>query len=112
MLRRANRLSARQVEAAVKSGKAFHSANLTLRFIVSGSGPVKIAAIAPVKAVKKPVLRSRARRLIYEAARPLLSKIRNGVQATVMTKSTVTDMNLNDITTEMAGLFEKAGLLR
>ena len=112
MLAQTNRLSARQVEAVIKGGKVFHSPNFTLRFLALKTGQAKIAAVAPAKAVKKAVQRNRMRRLIYEAVRPLLPGLKNDVQTIVLAKSSAVNLNLTDISKELAGLFEKAVLLR
>lgn len=112
MLSRSHRLTGRDMERLVKTGRVARSPFFTIRFIETESGPAKIAAVAPVKAFKTATRRNRMRRRVYEALRPLMGRMRDSVHAAVFASAEASDMEQQNVIRNLAGLLGKAGLLR
>lgn len=112
MLRRSHRLSTKQFDEVIKSGKAVHSAFFLARTLPSPDGVVRIAAVTPVKIAKKAVIRNRTRRRIYEAVQPILETVKEPVLAIILAKSGALTAPSDALTVDLKALFVKAGLLR
>lgn len=76
------------------------------------AGPVRLAAVAPVKLAKTSVARHRIRRRIYEAARSHVEKLAPGTVVIIFAKQPAVEAPLPQLKQAIADIFVKAGLLR
>ena len=74
--------------------------------------PSRFGFIISSKVHKKAVKRNRARRLLIEAIRPFLSKVRPGFDAIFLAKKTIIGPELEEIKKETQKLFQAASLLK
>lgn len=112
MLRRSQRLSTKQFDEVIRSGKAVHSAFFLVRTLPAPDKAVRIAAVTPVKVAKKAVIRNHTRRRIYEAVRPICEAVKEPVLAIIIAKSSALTASLDSLAADLRALFVKAGLLR
>jgi ribonuclease P protein component len=78
---------------------------------VSGRQPSRFAFIISTKVHKRAIKRNRARRLLIEAIRPLLTKIKPGHDVVFLAKKGIIDEELDKIARELRKLFRKAKLI-
>ena len=139
MTSRSHRLSTKQFNEVISKGKVFHSPLFLMRALQTGEGPARIAAAVPVKIGKTAVIRNNLRRKVYEAVRPLLSDIKEGLHIILFAKTIYAPINHWSASTpalkssangsnpksksnkpltgvlisnDLKGLFVKAGILR
>ena len=113
MIRRSQRVSGNQIEEAIKRGRVLHSPLFLVRYLSKeGTSSSRVAAVVPVKVAKTSALRHLVRRRIYEAVRPLMSKISTGHVIILFAKSTVLKMKPAEIQPDIKSIFVKAGFLR
>lgn len=124
MISRPHRLSTKQFNEVIKSGKAYHSPLFLMRALLVGDGNTRIAATVPVKVGKTAVSRNALKRRMYGAIQPLLPGMKEGFQIIVLAKSIPkASTSSNDelkgdrskdhaLADDLKSLFVKAGIVR
>lgn len=111
MLKKSQRLTTKELEQVIMTGKVVHSTLFSVRFL-SGSGK-KFAAITPKKIIKTAVDRNFVRRKIYEALAPVVKAIKSDVHIAIFSKLTrkeIKETSLETISAELRNIFKKARL--
>ncbi|MDP3998359.1 MAG: ribonuclease P protein component [bacterium] len=72
----------------------------------------KFGFIVSSRISKKAVIRNRVKRLLGEAVRQFLPKIKSGFGIIILTKPDIVGRDLKKIYEELEGLFQKASLLK
>jgi len=111
MLKKAQRLSAKQLEEVMKKGSVSHSSLFLLRYL-SGQKDTRIAAVLSKKIGKTAVVRNNTRRRIYAAVRPLVHSVVNGVHIVIFAKQDLAMIKVADLAEEMKGVFKKVRLMK
>lgn len=115
MLRKSQRLNSRQLDEIMKKGRVVHSPLFMARIFAGGLGEDKIArlsAVAPVKVAKTSAERHLVRRRMYEAARPLIGKLKAGTRVVLIAKAAALSSKPAEMAPGMESLFVKAGVMR
>ena len=92
-------------------GRSFGSRLFRIR-IAKSPGPTRIAAVAPQKVAKTAAARNRLRRLVYEAVRPMLEKLRPDREIIIFAGAQATKASLSEISDDLGIFFVKSGLLK
>jgi ribonuclease P protein component len=95
----------------MEKGRVIHSPLFLVR-VLNGQLGVRIAAVAPKKAMKTAVERNKMRRRIYIAVSTFKNMITPGVHAIVFAKPVTTTASQENIITDLKELFVKSGILR
>ncbi len=111
MLKRAYRVSKKEFDIVIETGKAVHSDFFWLRYVKSQEIATKIAVIAPKKIAKTAVLRNKIRRKVYEAIRPIYDSVKPGYIVIVSAKDLLVKNPNTNISIEVKKIFEKAKIL-
>ena len=111
MLKQQYRLKKKyQFNYVYRVGKTCSGKFLLLVFSPSKNKNVKIG-ISVSKKIGNAVKRNRARRLLREAAVPLLDRIKPNYNVIMVAKQVIDGKKLSDISQDVYDVFEKAGLL-
>lgn len=113
MLPKENRLTkSKDVERAVKAGRSFGTPLLGVRALATGSAASRFAVVAGLAAHKRATRRNRAKRLVREALRLNLPRIRPGYDAVVIIRAGGIDKTYPEIENALGFAFQKLGLVR
>lgn len=85
--------------------------NLVVGSRGSSTATTQFAFIVSTRVDKKAVIRNRVKRLLSEAVRPLLPRIRPGAEVLVFTKPTAAGKDLKEFQEEIGKVFSKIGLI-
>jgi len=110
MLSKANRLSIREFDLVIKTGREVYSPFFTVKF--SPSKEFKFAPTAPKKTFKTAVSRNRVRRRIYAAVRkvaPLEREKQNHI--VLIVKKDIADISADELARMIESLFVRARLI-
>lgn len=116
MLPRKHRLPLRtdlvyvQEKGKIFQGRLF-SLLISRQASVDRNQPSRFGFIISTKIHKKATKRNRARRLLTEAIRPLLSEIKPGFAVVFLVKRAIVGKELVEIKREVEELFKKSGLI-
>src|ERR1017187_9526958 len=110
MLSKANRLSVKEFDLVVKTGRELYSPLFTLKYI--GANNFKFSPTAPKKTFKTAVSRNRVRRRIYAAVREVLSskKIKPN-HIVLIVKKDIADIDSQRLVRATTDLFVQARLI-
>ena len=90
MLKKSLRLTTKELEDVLKTGKVVHSPLFTLRY-TAGQKSTKYAVVVAKKIISSSVGRHVAKRLMYDLLEPLITKMSIGIHAVVFMKSGSTE---------------------
>jgi ribonuclease P protein component len=93
-----------------RSGKSYAHPLVVLVVLNEGGDNIQVGVIAG-KVIGEAVQRNRAKRLLREAFRSLLPRLRPGWKAILIARSPILTASFNDIQTSLERLFERANLL-
>jgi ribonuclease P protein component len=108
MLKKSLRLTTKELEQVIKSGRVAHSTLFTLRFVAAETS--KYAAVVSKKVGKTAVARNSAKRRTHEALGQLLPSIKPGVHAVLFVKDANKAIPVADFVADLKLVFKKAGL--
>jgi ribonuclease P protein component len=94
-----------------KEGKLFQGKLFSLLISHSKRQPSRFAFIVSTKIHKKATKRNRAKRLLREAVRSLLPKIKPGFDGVFLAKKAIIDNKLIEVKKETEKIFRQAGLI-
>ena len=111
MLPKINRLPGYKIPLVLASRTTFHSPLFTLKVKPSKETTPKIGFIVSKKTAKKAVDRNRIKRLLRQAIKPSLSKIRSGLNLLFLAKPAIKDKSLTQLKTNISAILKRANLL-
>jgi ribonuclease P protein component len=110
MLSKANRLSVKEFDLVVKTGRELYSPVFTLKYI--GANNLKFSPTAPKKIFKTAVLRNRVRRRIYAAVREIISERKiNPSMIVLIIKKDIAEIDSPRLVRILRDLFVQAHLI-
>jgi ribonuclease P protein component len=110
MLPKANRLSSKEFDLVVKTGREICSPLFTIKYILSGV--FKFSSAAPKKTFKTAVSRNRTRRIVYDAMRGILSlKEIKPSYIVLIVKKDIKDIDSQHLVRTLQDLFVQARLI-
>jgi ribonuclease P protein component len=92
-------------------GKSYAHPLLVLVALIANDEKTSIGVVAG-RSVGKAVARNRAKRMLREAVRPLLPKLKPGLKLLLISRRPILEANLEEIQDTLIQLFTKAHLLR
>ena len=102
-----------QFNAVMEEGKIVHSLLFMLRVLHSDTlKDTRVSAVVPLKIAKQAVMRNRLRRQVYEAIKPVFTRIASHTHTIVFVKSGVMTVDFGSISKGLREIFVKAGLLK
>jgi len=110
MLSKANRLSIKEFDLVVKTGREVHSPFFSMRYVPGDA--LKFSPTAPKKTFKTAVERNRTRRRIYGAARTIFKakKIKTSLIVLIIKKD-ISDIDSPSLVRMLDDLFVQARLI-
>lgn len=111
MFPRAYRLPGHRVLPLVKSKRAFSSSIFILKINSRENQQSLIGIIVPVKVSRLAVVRNRHKRLIREAIKPYLSKLKPNQELLFLAKPAILKQSLSVIQTDLLKLLKACSLL-
>lgn len=114
MLARINRLTKkRSFEKVKEQGKLFQGQNFAIAVLARrDKEPCRFGFVVSNKISKKATIRNRIRRVLREAARANLPRLKAGFDVIFLVKKKILDVKTEEIGDEASSILKKAGLLR
>lgn len=114
MLEKQHRLTkSSDIDIVFKKGRVYNHPLFYVKFLSNNLNYPRFAFIVGVKLFKKAVKRNRVKRLMREAVRLNIGKVRKGFDIIVGAKSSdIYGINCKEVEKELMGLFNKSGILK
>lgn len=113
MLDRSHRLTkTKDIERVVKTGRSFGLPALGVKALPNALSVSRVAVVAPLSAHKRAVKRNRAKRLVREALRLNLDRLKPGVDIVVLCRTGSIDCTYGEIEQALGFALRKLGLVR
>jgi ribonuclease P protein component len=91
-------------------GKSYAHPLMVLK-VIKNQEEISRIAVAAGRSIGKAVQRNRAKRLIREAIRPMLSQIQTGWDIVIISRKPMSEASFNHVQSVLLDLLEKSGLL-